>query len=237
MVPLDSIIQTAGIVTSFARRDLDELRSFEPEGAEYLARLRALVDSLAALPTPVGTRKDDQLVEVASATLLVCEFPYREDVVDDMDPEGLRELAQLMQLLRQAARSLEHHLATDYELVRVAAQARHVHELGVAGRLRDFAALEEVEPEGVEVILRLRKLMAVVAAIDQHSDEWRGTAVGAGASAPAAVQQRGSAGGGAGKWEGGGGGAGQQQPQRPRDRRPGDDEPDLNAAVLHRLSL
>ena len=38
LVPVDSIVQTAGIVTSFARRDLDQLAKFEPEGAEYVTQ-------------------------------------------------------------------------------------------------------------------------------------------------------------------------------------------------------
>ena len=32
---------------------------------------------------------------------LVVAFPAREDVTDEMDEEGLRELSQLMQLLKQ----------------------------------------------------------------------------------------------------------------------------------------
>lgn len=146
LVPVDSIVQTAGIVTSFARRDLDQLAKFEPEGAEYvmtrhtllpshalewlllllldglrlslsfefrhrcvracvlaryLQRLRNLLDSLASIPTPVGSRTDMELQQIASSINLVTAFSVREDVVDDMDDEGLRELSQSMQLLRQ----------------------------------------------------------------------------------------------------------------------------------------
>jgi len=36
LVPIDSVVQTARIVTSFARRDLAQLATFEPEGAEYV---------------------------------------------------------------------------------------------------------------------------------------------------------------------------------------------------------
>ena len=38
LVPLDSVVQTARIVTSFARRDLTQLATFEPEGAECVTR-------------------------------------------------------------------------------------------------------------------------------------------------------------------------------------------------------
>eukprot|EP00750_Incisomonas_marina_P010231 INCI16254.8.p1 GENE.INCI16254.8~~INCI16254.8.p1 ORF type:complete len:1687 (+),score=346.91 INCI16254.8:258-5318(+) len=177
LVPVDSIVQTAGIVTSFARRDLDQLAKFEPEGAEYLQRLRNLIDSLALISTPVGSRTDVELQQIASSINLVTAFPVREDVVDDMDDEGLRELSQSMQLLQQASRSLQHHLDTDHELIKVVAQAKHLHE----GPQRNLDTLAEVEPEGVEYLRRLRKLIGVVASVDQESDMWNGTS-GSGAT-------------------------------------------------------
>ena len=71
LTPIDSIVQTAKIVTSFARRDLSQLADFEPEGAEYLQRLRGLVDRLAAVPTPIGKPQENEataeLRELASA--------------------------------------------------------------------------------------------------------------------------------------------------------------------------
>ena len=69
--------------------------------ARYLQRLRNLIDSLALISTPVGSRTDVELQQIASSINLVTAFPVREDVVDDMDDEGLRELSQSMQLLQQ----------------------------------------------------------------------------------------------------------------------------------------
>lgn len=79
----------------------------------------------------------------------------------------------------QASRSLEHHLRTDHELIKVVAQARHLH----GSPQRNLDALAEVEPEGVEYLRRLRKLIGVVASVDQEGDLWNGTS-GNGTTAP-----------------------------------------------------
>ena len=39
---------------------------------------------------------------------------------------------------------------------------------------RNLAELEDIEPEGVEYIRRLRALLPIISSIDQDSDKWRG---------------------------------------------------------------
>ena len=90
---------------------------------------------------------------------------------------GVDDNVALSFVCTKASRSLQHHLDTDHELIKVVAQAKHLHE----GPQRNLDTLAEVEPEGVEYLRRLRKLIGVVASVDQESDMWNGTS-GSGAT-------------------------------------------------------
>lgn len=82
---------------------LDTQAVSEPEGADYILRLRTLADSLAQdieLPVqPLNSTYIKNIESVYGAIGLVTSFPVRADVVDNLDDEGERELVQLMQLL------------------------------------------------------------------------------------------------------------------------------------------
>ena len=107
---LDSVVERARAVVRIPFRNLDSLEEVEPEGVEYLRRLRGLIPSIAEINQQGdkwrglshavqdgGLEFRRQLYQPLAMTVM---WPLTEELIDHMDEVGLEEIQSLRKLIQ-----------------------------------------------------------------------------------------------------------------------------------------